>query len=80
MCARVGEAGDDFIALTDEFFDVIVEIWKRGADFAHVLFELFNAIHGSADRTAGNDVAGDEFFESCGAPRIPEFRVVCADQ
>jgi len=40
MCARVGEAGDDFIALTDEFFDVIVEIWKRGADFAHVLFEL----------------------------------------
>src|SRR6266550_7327659 len=80
MSARVGEAGDDLIALADELFDVIVKIWKSGADFAHVLFELFNAIHGSADRTAGNDVAGDEFFESCGAPRIPEFRVVSAEQ
>ncbi len=58
MCARVGEAGDDFIALADELFDVIVKIWKSGADFAHVLFELFNAIHGSADRTAENDVGG----------------------
>jgi hypothetical protein len=80
MSARVGEAGDDLIVLTEELFDAIVEIWKSGADFAHVLFELFDAIHGSADRTAENDVGGDEFSESCGAPRIPEFRVVSADQ
>jgi hypothetical protein len=80
MSARVGEAGDDLIALADELFDVIVKIWKSGADFTHILFELFDAIHDSADRTAENDVGGDEFFESRGAPRIPEFRVVSADQ
>ncbi len=52
MSARVREPGDDSIALADEFINVIVKIGKRGADSVHVLFELFDTIHGGSNRAA----------------------------
>ncbi len=75
MSPRVGEPGDDFITLANELFDVIVKIGKCGADFAYVPFELFDAMHGSADRAAEDDVRRDEFRESrlgAGCGRNPE--------
>src|SRR5258708_39718362 len=78
MSARVGEAGDDLIVLADDLFNAIVKIGKRSADSVHVLFELFDAIHGSADRAAENDFGRNEFFESRRAPRIPELGVISA--
>src|SRR5216684_4446154 len=80
MSAGVGEASDYLFALADELFDVIVKIWKRGADFDHVLFEFLDAIHGGADGAAEDDVRRNEFFESRQAPGIPEFGVISADQ
>src|SRR5712664_3658982 len=80
MSARVPEVGDDLLALADKFLDVIVKIGKRGADFAHVLFELLDAFHGSANRSAEDNVRRDEFCESRHAPRIPELGVISADQ
>src|SRR5258708_33915249 len=80
MSARVREAGDDLLALSDKFFDVIVKIGKRGADFAHVLFELLDAFHGSADRAAEDNSGRNEFFQSCHAPCIPKLRVISANQ
>ncbi len=80
MSARVREPGDDSIALADELINVIVKIGKRGADFVHVLFELFDAIHGGSNRAAEDDAGREEFFDSCRAPLIPELRVVSADQ
>src|SRR6266571_4784336 len=80
MSPRVGEPGDDFITLANELFDVIVKIGKCGADFAYVPFELFDAMQGSADRAAEDNVRRDEFCESRRAPRIPELGVISANQ
>ena len=56
MSACVGKPSDDFIALADELFDVIMKIGKRRANSVYVLFELFYAFQGRAEGTAEGDV------------------------
>src|SRR5438105_1544059 len=80
MSARVREARGDSIAFADKVFDVVVKIWKRSTDFVHVLLELIATIHDGSDRAAEDDVRRDEFVDSRCAPRIPELRVISADE
>jgi hypothetical protein len=80
MGAPIGEPGNDLIALAYKLLDVVVKIRKRVPNSLHVLFEFFNAIYDSADRTAESDVGRDEIFDCLRAPCIPKLRVVFADK
>jgi hypothetical protein len=59
---------------------VIVKIGKGKANSVHILLEFRDPVHDRTNRSAKDDVSGNEFLKGRGAPRIPDFSVLSANQ